>query len=683
MIKLLAEYPTYKNHIAMKRIVVLQFIISSLLFPFLQAQDTIYVPQDYSSIQAGINAASDADVVLVDSGIYRENINFNGKKITVASYFLIDGDTNHINTTIIDGSQPTNPDYGSVVTFITNEDTTSVICGFTITGGKGTYLAVDDWRIGGGILCYFAGAKIINNKIKNNISDHGVDGGGAGIASYSESPGTWVVIRDNIISDNNCYTGDRVGGGGILASNNAIIAKNTIENNHVVGEASEGMGGGVYTQSSSNEHDTVFLINNIIRNNSASSNYRSRGGGVFCTDNYLIMRNNMIKRDSLYGDRTNGGGVFIYQTAYAEMTQNIITENIVNKINIYWGAGVFCQKPQGPVNLFQNEFSYNTGEQTSVGAGGGFSIYNAYDHLIAIEGNKFLFNSAYHGGGCFERNCYNLRIINNIFIGNSAYMGGAIGMMHGEPGSAYHPEVMNNTFSSNTASDNGGAIRYDGEYGSTPVLRNCIFWDNEGPAGAGQDIKNWTEDTIYVYYSDIDTTHISGPWEGGNNIFADPLFEGSDTTYYQLTEGSPCIDAGTPDTSGLNLPLGDIINNYRLWNGNGDSVTIIDMGAYEYGANPITGIAQLNTSHSSLGIYHFPNPTRGISNFVIEISHCQYVACMIYDLHGRKVAEVLNKKLSKGEHVVSSDLSGLPEGMYIVKVVAGKKMVTGKILLVK
>lgn len=98
------------------------------------AAQIIHVPDDQPTIQAGINAASDGDTVLVEEGTYVENINFIGKAITVTSWFIIDSDPDHIEYTVIDGSQPVDPDKAAVVTFESGEDTTSVICGFTITG---------------------------------------------------------------------------------------------------------------------------------------------------------------------------------------------------------------------------------------------------------------------------------------------------------------------------------------------------------------------------------------------------------------------------------------------------------------------------------------------------------------------------------------------------------------------
>ena len=131
----------------------------------------INVPGDQPTIQEGIVAATYTDTVLVADGTYFENIDFIGKAITVASNFLIDADILHIENTIINGSQPTNPDYGSVVTFASNEDTTSVITGFTLTEGSGN-IYPGFGSCGGGIVCDNSSPKVISNIVTNNSADN-------------------------------------------------------------------------------------------------------------------------------------------------------------------------------------------------------------------------------------------------------------------------------------------------------------------------------------------------------------------------------------------------------------------------------------------------------------------------------------------------------------------------------
>jgi hypothetical protein len=175
----------------------------------------IRVPADSTTIQGGIRGAADGDTVLVASGAYVENINFLGKGILVTS-------ESGPESTIIDGSAPAHPDSGSVVYFVSGEDSNSIISGFTITGGSGTYMEITPsyWSYyGGGILCAEGSAPlIVGNVISGNVS-----GWGAGIGCYESDP----RITRNVIEDNDAESD---GGGLACYRTNARIECNLIAN---------------------------------------------------------------------------------------------------------------------------------------------------------------------------------------------------------------------------------------------------------------------------------------------------------------------------------------------------------------------------------------------------------------------------------------------------------------------
>ena len=130
---------------------------ASLLLAFgiilAQAQPKlIRVPQDQPTVQAGIDAAVNGDTVLVAEGTYNVNLVL-AKKIVLGSLYIVDGDTSHISQTILDGGTPAVADSASVIRIGPGTDTTTVVAGFTIRNGRGTFVAdsYGQYVTGGGV----------------------------------------------------------------------------------------------------------------------------------------------------------------------------------------------------------------------------------------------------------------------------------------------------------------------------------------------------------------------------------------------------------------------------------------------------------------------------------------------------------------------------------------------------
>ncbi len=127
----------------------------------------INVPGDQPTIQAGINAAVNGDVVIVAQGEYFENINFNGKAIIVRS--TDPNDAVVVMHTIINGG-----DSGIVVTCTSGEGSNTVLSGFVITGGTGTFDAFFGVVVGGGMNNNFGSNPTVTNcTFSGNTADFG------------------------------------------------------------------------------------------------------------------------------------------------------------------------------------------------------------------------------------------------------------------------------------------------------------------------------------------------------------------------------------------------------------------------------------------------------------------------------------------------------------------------------
>jgi hypothetical protein len=212
-----------------------------------------YVPDDYPTIQAAVNACTDFDTIVIEPGIYtgagNREIKLNGIPLTIRS--VDPCDPNIVNNTIIDCQGQAR---GFACYLGENIDVT--IAGLTITNGYGL--------LGGAIYSYnnsspkitncvfvantatFGGAiATANNKSEPIISNCTINAnaaivGGGGIYCNGSSP----TIKNCIIAGN--YATD----GGAIFSHNA--GSPLITNCTITANASDNSAAGIYCYKSSN-----------------------------------------------------------------------------------------------------------------------------------------------------------------------------------------------------------------------------------------------------------------------------------------------------------------------------------------------------------------------------------------------------------------------------------------------
>ncbi|MCO5248595.1 MAG: right-handed parallel beta-helix repeat-containing protein [Chitinophagales bacterium] len=166
-----------------------------------------------------------------------------------------------------------------------------------------------------------------------------------------------------------------------------------------------------------------------------------------------------------------------------------------------------------------------------------------------VKSNSSGINSGVAGISVYQSQ---IQLINSLVIKNS-------GLYHANGLYASNSDVqlINTTMAGNYFND---IAIYDG----TTVIQNSII-------GASYGIYNGP---LTVENSLIQGSNITG--DGNLSGTTDPLFTDPNNNDYTLQPCSPAVNAGGSDTTGLNIPLKDLINNSRI------SGSKIDMGAYEF-----------------------------------------------------------------------------------------------------
>jgi parallel beta-helix repeat protein len=419
----------------------------------------------FETIQHAINRSLDNDTVLVFDGHYYERINFKGKGITLASRYLLDGDSSHIQSTIIDGDSLVLgvSDSGSVVSFVNGEDSTTVLHGFTIINGSGTVRS--GIRSGGGIYCYNGSSpSIMHCNILNN-SNYGV------FLHDMDRPS----FKNCSISYNDS--------GGILVYGGVSIPL-VFDSCKI----SENYGYGLLRYPGYSDKISVRFTNSIISNNTSTGIVTQRHADYF---NCRIENN-------------GGGGIGCYESPGIRYSNEELEEYNYT----FQDSVIDCviRNNAGPGLRYFDDASVIAIGDTIDANLGGITVNEAvpYKLIDCVLSNNRLPTDNYSFGGAIsfqsDPPSWYFRAENCLFLNNEAGQGGAIGASH----FADHIELVNCVFKGNRARI-GGAISLTRAY-RWHLISGCTFVGNIADSGSAI--------SVFAYSSVADSIVIN------NSIFA-------------------------------------------------------------------------------------------------------------------------------------------------------------------
>lgn len=380
-----------------------------------------------------------------------------------------------------------------------------------------------------------------------------------------------------------------------------------------------------------------------------------RGGG----GDYITIENNIV-RDCSKNSEYNGSGISIYHPE--ELDKNpgyhiIIRNNVVfeNECRLPFTPGGFDTPTDGN-GIILDDFERS---QSPAGT-------EPYRQATLIE-NNLTFNNG--GAGIKAYRTQNITIRNNTMWRNNFVL---------DEYSDFNAEL---------------SLQYVG--GDIQVYNNIMVQHpDQGSPAAKLDI-GYAMDTL-----DISNNIFVGTYSlPGNPVFENNLTEskanqnypgfGQPTTevefttindfknYFGLRITSPALNAGNDnnasftDLNGVERPISDAS----------------DIGAYEgivEGVDPVSNEDVLSETPKVLVLsQNYPNPFNPFTNITYQIPEAGQVQLQVYDMLGRKVATLVEGRVSVGSHTISFDASSLSSGLYIYRLITAKNAISKTMLLIK
>jgi len=432
------------------------------------------------------------------------------------------------------------------------------------------------------------------------------------------------TLMDVTISNNNTYSY----GGGIYCTDGSCPR---LVNVNVIGNSAS-WGGGIACR---------FDSNPILENVTIMNNFSESGAGMFCAESSPVLNNVLIAE--------NEGSGFCCTDGSSPVLDNVVISKNVN--------GIYSENSS--LALTNIVITGNDGD-----GGACFGSYDGTDTILMknfeITGN---INEDFNGGGVGVGGV-TMIMVNGIIADNYAFDVGGIYAESAQLG------LKNVTICDNTIDDWGNVGGIGLNYYCKLDMTNCILWNNElneiaymGPGCA------WNID-----YSNIE----DGISSGTGNISINPLFA---DTLYHLSEESPCIDAGNPDTTYYDIEDPDN-PGFALYPAMGTLHN--DMGAYGgHGKYIFDPPQSVDDPHNlqSIVIHNYPNPfTSSTVIYYTLPQNIREAQIEIYNIKGQKIKEL---SVNNNQSSVVWNAEGLASGLYFCKLTADKKETITKMVLMR
>lgn len=358
--------------------------------------EIIYVPADYPTIQLAIDAAADTgDEIIVAPGTYDEAVNLNGKAIYLHSS---------------DGAEVTTIDaawlYKSVISCKSGEGPDTIIEGFTITGGNGTFDIGSTY--GGGMYNLNSSPTIINCVFRNNYLSNGSGGGmlnknadpliidcefinnfansaGGAICNFSNS--LPVISGCTFIENSTEYSGGAIYNGGSVVS----ISDCTFDRNYTL----IGRGGAIAGEGDRGDKDSHIILFNCIFTDNRSN---SSGGGITLDYSTMYAESCKFIRNTT---SFTGGGVETGSLSIVYLYNCGFFNNVAGQSD-RGGGGVYVGYSNDQIYIWNSTFVGNDGGSNY---GGALEIHE--EDSTTIVGNSIFWDNAgfqiyNEGGGTLE-----------------------------------------------------------------------------------------------------------------------------------------------------------------------------------------------------------------------------------------------------------------------------------------